>query len=155
MAKNVKLILRENVENLGEQGEVVSVKPGFARNYLLPQGLATQATAANMKVLEQEKQRAEAGAKRDYLEARRRSSQLDEMSLTFTANAGEEGKLFGSITTADIADRLKEEGKLDFEIDRKQLELDEPIKALGVYAVPVRLHTDVKPEIKVWVVKGE
>jgi len=155
MAKNVKLILREAVPSLGEQGEVVAVKPGYARNYLIPRGFASEATAANMKALEEEKKRGEARAKRDYLEARRRASQVEGISLTFHANAGEEGKLFGSITTADIADRLNSEQKLDYAIDRRQIELEEPIKALGVYTVPIRLHGDVKPEIKVWVVKGD
>lgn len=156
MAKNVKLILREDVSKLGDQGEIVTVKPGYARNFLIPQGLASEATDANVRSLEEEKKRAEARTRRDYLEARRRASQLEGVSLTFHANAGEEGKLFGSITTADIADKLKaEKTDLDFEVDRKQLELEEPIKALGVYSVPVKLHADVKPEIKVWVVKAE
>lgn len=155
MAKNVKVILRETIDKVGEQGEVVTVKPGFARNYLVPRGLAAEATDASMRQLEAERKRAEANARRDYLEARRRASQLEGVSLTFQANAGEEGKLFGSITTADIADKLKTDATLDFEVDRKQIELEEPIKALGVYSVPVRLHADVKPEIKVWVVKAE
>src|SRR6185369_11422346 len=98
----------------------------------------------------EEKRRGEAKTKREFLEARRRASQLENVSLTFHANAGEEGKLFGSITSGDIADRLKEQG-LDFEVDKRDIELDESIKALGIYSVPVRLHTDVKPEIKVWV----
>ncbi len=127
---------------------------GYARNYLLPQGLAYPATAANMRQLEEERKRAEARARRDYLEAKRRAAQLENVSLTFHVQAGEESKLFGSITAADIAGRLKEQG-LDFEVDRRWIELEEPIKALGVYNVPVRLHTDVKPEVKVWVIKAE
>lgn len=153
--KNVKVILRQDVPALGSEGDIVGVKPGYARNFLLPKGLAFEATASAMKQIEEEKRRAEARAKRDYLEARRRSSQLEGVSLTFHARAGEEGKLFGSITSADIADRLKELGTLDFEIDRRQVVLEDPIKALGVYAVPVRLHHDVQPEVKVWVIKGE
>lgn len=152
--KTVKVILREDVPKLGEAGEIVAVKPGFARNYLLPQDLAYEATEASVRRLEQERERAEQRARRDYLEARRRASQLEDLALTFHARAGEESKLFGSITTADIADRLKEQD-LDFEVDRKQVVLDEPIKALGVYNVPVRLHTEVQPEIKVWVIKEE
>ena len=154
MSKNVKVILRRDLENLGAMGELVTVKPGFARNYLLPNGLAFEATDANVRQLEEDKKRGEQKAKRDFLESRRRSSQLEGVSLTFHANAGEEGKLFGSITSADIADRLNEQG-LDFQIDKRMIELDEPIKALGVFSVPVRLHTDVKPEVKVWVIKGE
>ena len=152
--KNIKVILRQDVSELGNSGDVVSVKPGYARNFLLPHGLAFEATTANIKQLEEEKRRGEAKAKRDFLEARRRASQLENVSLTFHANAGEEGKLFGSITSADIADRLKEQN-LDFEVEKRDIELDEPIKSLGVYSVSVRLHTDVKPEIKIWVIKQD
>ncbi|CAN5742088.1 50S ribosomal protein L9 [soil metagenome] len=152
--KTVKVILRQNIETLGEAGEVVSVKPGFARNYLLPRGFAYEATAANLREIETEKSRGEARARRDYLEARRRASQLEAVSLTFHAKAGEESKLFGSITSADIAERLNEQG-LDFEVDRRAIELDEPIKALGVFSVPVKIHTDVRPEVKVWVIKAD
>ncbi len=153
--KNVKVILRQNVPALGNEGDIVGVKPGYARNYLLPKGLAFEATASAMKQIEEDHRRAEARAKKDYLEARRRSSQLEGVSLTFHARAGEEGKLFGSITAADIADRLNEQEGIDFEIDRHKIVLEEPIKALGVFAVPVRLHHDVQPEVKVWVIKGE
>jgi large subunit ribosomal protein L9 len=152
--KSVKVILREDVPKLGEAGEIVTVKPGYARNYLLPRELAYEATEASVRRLEQERERAEQRARRDYLEARRRASRLEELSLTFQARAGEESKLFGSITPADIADRLKEQG-LDFEVDRRQIDLEEPIKTLGVYSVPVRLHAEVRPEIKVWVIKEE
>jgi large subunit ribosomal protein L9 len=152
--KNVKVILRQDLENLGDTGDMVTVKPGYARNYLFPRGLAFEATAANIRQLEEDRRREEQRAKRDYLEARRRSAQLEGVSLTFHANAGEEGKLFGSITSGDISDRLAEQG-LDYEIDRRWIMLDEPIKSLGVYSVPVRLHSDVRPEIKVWVIKGE
>ncbi len=152
--KTVKLILREDVEKVGEAGDIVSVKPGFARNYLLPQALAYEATEASVRQLEQERERADQRARRDYLEARRRASQLEEVQLTFHARAGEESKLFGSIGTADIADRLNEQS-LDFEVDRRDVELDEPIKALGVYNVPVKLHAEVRPEVKVWVIKEE
>lgn len=152
--KHVKVILREDLATLGEAGEIVSVRPGYARNYLLPRGLAYEATAANIRQLEDERRRAEQRAKRDYLEARRRASRLEGASLTFHANAGEESKLFGSITSADIADRLNEQG-LDFELDRRQVELEEPIKTLGVYTVSIKLHTDVRPEVKIWVIKAD
>jgi large subunit ribosomal protein L9 len=152
--KTVKVILREDVEKLGEAGEIVSVKPGYARNFLLPQALAYEATESSVRRLEQERERSEQRARRDYLEARRQASRLEELSLTFHARAGEESKLFGSITSADIADRLKEQA-LDFEIDRRQIDLDEPLKSLGVFNVPIRLHPEVRPEIKVWVIKEE
>jgi large subunit ribosomal protein L9 len=152
--KNTKVILRESIPSLGEAGAVVAVRPGYARNYLLPRGFAYEATAANLRQLEEEKKLAEARAKRDYLEARRRASQLEGISLTFHARAGEESKLFGSIGSADIADRLNEQG-LDFEVDRRSIDLPDPIKALGVYTVEVRLHAEVRPEIKVWVIKSD
>lgn len=152
--KNMKVILRQDLETLGAAGEIVTVRPGDARNYLLPRAMAYAATAANIRQLEEEKRRAEGRSKREFLEARRRASQLEGVSLTFHAKSGEESKLFGSITSADIADRLAEQG-LDFEVDRRQVELAEPIKALGVYAVTIRLHTDVRPEIKVWVIKAD
>ncbi len=153
--KPTNVILRQTVPHLGEAGDLVTVKPGFARNYLLPRGLAFEATAGNIRRLEEEKKRGEERSKRDYLEARRQASALEAVSLTFNARAGEESKLFGSITTADIAEKLNAEAKLGFEIDRRQIELEEPIKTLGVFSVPVKLHGDVKPEIKVWVIKEE
>lgn len=152
--KSVKVILRQDMDTLGEAGEVVSVRPGYARNYLLPRGFAYEATAKNVRQLEDERKRAEANARRDFLEARRRASLLENVQITFEARAGEESKLFGSITNADIADRLNDYG-LDFAVDRRAIELDEPIKSLGMFSVPVKLHADVRPEIKVWVVKQD
>lgn len=152
--KMVDIILRQAVPNLGDAGQVVSVRAGFARNYLLPRGFAYVATPGSMRRLEEEQQRMEQKARRDFLEAGRRAASLEDVALTFQARAGEEGKLFGSVTVADIADRLNE-GELGFEVDRRQIELDEPLKTLGVFPVPVRLHPEVRPEIKVWVVKEE
>jgi len=152
--RSVKVILRQDIETLGSTGEIVTVKPGYARNFLLPRGFAYEATKANLRQLEDDRTRAETRAKRDYLEARRRASKLEGMSLTFHAKAGEESKLFGSITSSDIADRVREQG-IDFDFDRRWIELEEPIKALGVYSVPVRLHAEVRPEIKVWVIKQD
>ena len=150
----MEVILREHVDNLGRRGDVVKVTPGYARNYLLPRGFAYEATEANIRQLEEEKRRAEQRARREYLEARRRAAALEDISLTFRARAGEESKLFGSITAADIADRLNEQG-LDFQVDRRAVMLDEPIKSLGVYSVAIDLHSEVRPEIKVWVIKEE
>lgn len=152
--KSVKVILRQDMDTLGEAGEVVSVRPGYARNYLLPRGFAYEATEKNVRQLEDERKRAEANARRDFLEARRRASLLENVQITFEARAGEESKLFGSITNADIADRLNDYG-LDFAVDRRAIELDEPIKSLGMFSVPVKLHADVRPEVKVWVVKQD
>lgn len=151
----MKLILKEAVENLGEAGTVVTVKPGYARNYLIPQGLAYEASEANMRRLEEEQKRAEERARRDYLEARRRAAQFASLSLTFKARAGEDGKLFGSVTNADVADRANATGQLDFELDKRIVVMDEPLKALGEFQVPVHLHAEVDAEIRVYVERDE
>jgi large subunit ribosomal protein L9 len=144
----MKVILKQTVESLGESGKVVSVKPGYARNYLLPQGLAYEASESNLRKIEEEQKLASERARRDYLEAKRRASQLDEIVLTFQARASEEGKLFGSITSLDIVERLNA-GKLDFEVDRRQLLLEDHLKELGVHQVPIKLFADVTVEIEV------
>jgi large subunit ribosomal protein L9 len=150
----MKLILKERVDQLGDVGEVVNVKPGFGRNYLIPQGLAYEASEANVRLLEEERKLLDERSRHDYLEARRRASQLTGLSITFHALAGEDGKLFGSVTAADIADRANE-GSLDFELDKRAVVLDEPIKALGVLAVTVRLDAEVDVEIEVRVEREE
>ena len=150
----MKLILKKSVPNLGETGEVVDVKPGYGRNYLVPQGLAYEATEANVRRLEEEQRRAEERSRRDHLEAGRRAAQLTGMSLTFHARAGEDGKLFGSVTAADIADRASQSG-LDFELEKRSLVMDEPLKSIGVFMVPVHLYGDVEAEIEVRVEREE
>ena len=144
------VILREDVEKLGAAGDVVSVKDGYARNYLLPRGLAYPATDGNKRRLEAEQKSRSRRADVEVARAGEVATRLEAVSLSFSMKAGEGDKLFGSVTTHDIAERLKAEG---FEVDKKAIDLPEPIKALGVYKVPVRLHPDVKPEIRVWVVK--
>ena len=148
----MQVILKERLENLGDAGEVVNVKPGYARNYLIPQGLAYEATEANLKRIERERVQGEKRAAAEREGARQRAGAIEGLSITFTARAGEEGKLFGSITAADIAEKLAEQG---VEVDRRQVQLEEPIRSLGVFTVAVRLHADVRPELKVWVVKEE
>jgi large subunit ribosomal protein L9 len=148
----MQVILKQRLENLGHAGEVVSVKPGYARNYLIPQGFAYEATEANLRRIERERAQIEKRGAEEVTEARERAGKIEGTSVTFSARAGEEGKLFGSITSADIAEKLAEQG---IEIDRRQIVLDEPLKALGVFAVPIRLHAEVRPEIKVWVIKEE
>lgn len=147
-----EVILKEDVEKLGSAGEVVDVKPGYARNYLLPQGLALPATDGNLKRLREERQRARRAVEREREEAESLASELDGRSVTFHVRAGEGGQLFGSVTVADIQERLSEDG---LEVDGEKILLDEPIKELGVYSVPVDLYDDVKPELKVWVVAEE
>jgi large subunit ribosomal protein L9 len=144
----MKLILRKTVENLGEPGEI------YGRNYLLPQGLAYEASDANIKRLEEEKVQAEERAKRDYLEAKRRASQLDHMALTFHARASEDGKLFGSVTAGDIADRASAEG-LDYKVEKRHVLLEEPLKTVGSSKVIIRLHPEVEVEIDVAVEREE
>jgi large subunit ribosomal protein L9 len=148
----MQVILRERIETLGDAGEIVDVKPGYGRNYLIPQGLAYEATDANKRRLQAEGARKAAVEAETLGEAQKRAASIEGISLTFHARAGQEGKLFGSITSADIAEKLAEQGVT---IDRRQIELDEPIKALGVTSVPIRLHTSVRPEVKVWVIQED
>ena len=150
----MKLILRRTVDRLGDQGDVVDVKAGYARNYLIPHGLAFLASAANLRRLERERDEADELAKHDYLEARRRASQLEGISMVFHVRAGEDGKLFGAVTNADVADRLNQ-GELDFEVDRRIVMLEEPLKVLGAAKVSVRLHSQVEVEVEVQVERGE
>jgi large subunit ribosomal protein L9 len=147
----MEIILRQAVENLGKPGDVVKVKAGYGRNYLLPHGLAYEATPGNLKRIQQERERLDAAENERRGAAQTQAERLEQVSLTFSARVGEEGKLFGSVTTADIAQQLEAQG---FHIEKRQIDLHEPIKALGVYRVPVRLHADVKPEIRVWVIKS-
>ncbi|MGQ0715353.1 MAG: 50S ribosomal protein L9 [Gemmatimonadaceae bacterium] len=146
----MEIILRQSIENLGKPGDIVKVSPGYARNYLLPRGLAYEATPGNRKRIAMEKARLEAAEQERIKVAQGLAERLEAVQLTFSARVGEEEKLFGSVTTADIAHQLQAQG---FEVEKKQIDLHEPIKSLGVYKIPVRLHAEVKPEIKVWVIK--
>ena len=146
----MEIILRQAVNNLGHPGDIVDVKPGYARNYLLPRGLAFLATTGNKKRIEQDRQRLEEAENERRTKAQELAAKLEEVSLTFSARVGEEGKLFGSVTAADIAQQLEAQG---LHVEKRLIDLHDPIRALGVYRVPVRLHADVKPELKVWVIK--
>ena len=148
----MQVILKQRLENLGHPGDVVNVRNGYARNYLIPKGFAYEATDANIKRIERERAVIQKRLDEELGAARASAAVLEGTSVTFTARAGEEGKLFGSITAPDIAEKLAEQG---IEIDRKQIVLEEPLKALGVFSVPVRLHAEVRPEVKVWVIKEE
>jgi len=147
----MEIILRQAIENLGHPGDVVTVKNGYARNFLLPRGFAYEATPGNLKRIAAERGRLEAAENERRETASELAKRLEEVQLTFSARVGEEGKLFGSVTSADIAEQLAAQG---FTVERRLIDLHEPIKALGVYRVPVRLHADVKPEIRVWVIKA-
>jgi len=147
----MEVILRQAIDNVGHTGDVVNVSNGYARNYLLPRGFAFQATAGNKKRIEQEKERLEAAEGTRRTEAQGLAAKLEQVNLSFAARVGEEGKLFGSVTAADIAQQLEAQG---IHIEKRMIDLHDPIRALGVYRVPVRLHADVKPELKVWVIKA-
>lgn len=146
----MEVILRQAVDSLGHPGDLVKVSPGFARNYLLPRGIAVEATEGNKRRIAQEKARLEAAENSRRETASELAGRLEQVSLTFSARVGDEGKLFGSVTASDIAEQLNGQG---FAIEKRLIDLHEPIKALGVYRVPVRLHADVRPEVKVWVIK--
>jgi large subunit ribosomal protein L9 len=144
----IEVILREDILTLGKAGEMVRVKPGYARNYLLPQGLAYEATEGNRKRIAAETRVRAARNQAERGEAERLAATLGAVSLTLSGKAGEEGKLFGSITTQDIADALAREGHT---IDKRRIELEHPIKTTGQHTVAVRVHPEVKAELRVTV----
>ena len=145
----MKIILREDVENLGKAGEVVKVKDGYGRNYLIPRQLAVLANVRNMKALDHDRRTIETRAKKTRKTAEATAATLSAVALTLPAKAGEEGKLFGAITSRDIAEAL---GKAGVTVDRKAIQLADPIKQMGDYKVKIRVATDVLPEISVSVV---
>lgn len=146
----MKIILRSNIEQLGNIGEVVNVAPGYARNYLIPQDKAYLATKGNLKRIEFDKKKANHLAEQETAAARKLAEKMKDISLTFTVKVSEEEQLYGSVSTTDIAAEM---AKLGHDIERKRVLLDEPLKQLGVYTVGIRLHPEVETEIKVWVVK--
>ena len=145
---HTQVLLREDIDNLGARGEIVRVKAGYARNYLLPRNLAVEATANNVRQIEGEKA---ALAKREAKErstAELQASHLQKLTLKFERKVGEAGVLYGSVTSMDIAQTMKEQG---YEVDRRKIVLREPIKRFGNYTVPVRLHRDVTVELPIHV----
>ena len=146
----MEIILRKDYEGLGNMGDVVNVKPGFARNYLYPLGIALPATAANLRRVEDEKKKAAFRLDREKDRAENLKKKLENVSCTIKVAAGEEDKLFGSVTNQNIADALAEQ---DITLDKRKIQLEEPIKALGIYSVPIKLHSEVTATVKVWVVK--
>jgi large subunit ribosomal protein L9 len=147
----MKVILKENVENLGHIGDIVKVAPGYARNYLLPKGFAIEATTKNAKALEHAKRQMEYKKNKVFEQARIFADKIESSPLTLEHQAGEGDKLFGSVTNIEIAEMLKGKG---LEVDRKKILLAEPIKHLGDYEIPVKLHPDVTASLKVSVVKA-
>ena len=148
----MKVILSEDVETLGKVGDVINVKPGYARNYLLPRSVALLATSKNLKEVEHRKRVIQDKLNKLTAESQELAGRLEALSITIPQKVGEEDKLFGSVTNQAIQQALKEEG---FEIDRKKIVLDEPIRQLGTFAVPVKLSQGVTASLRVTVVKEE
>ena len=146
----MRVVLREDIEKLGRRGEVVKVAPGFARNFLLPKGKALEATGGNLKRIDREKRRYHLRVAKEKDEMTAVARRIEGLSLTLVRKVGEHDILYGSVTSSDIAEALEKEGVA---IDRRRIQLADPIKSLGIYAVPVKLHPEVRAEIKVWVVK--
>ncbi len=146
----MKIILLDDVKNLGKTGEEVQVKDGYARNYLIPRKMALAASAQNLRVFANEQKAREKKKTREKQEAVALGEKIAALSLTISRVAGEEDKLFGSVTNADVAEALEKEGH---KIDKRRILLAEPIKALGIVEVPVQLHPEVTVPVKVWVVK--
>ena len=146
----MEIILREDVQHVGKAGEVVKVKDGYARNYLLPKGLAYPATEANKKKITWEAQRLAKQREAERASAETEAGRLAEITLTFAVKVGEEDRLYGSVTASDIQRRLEEQG---IHVDKRKIDLPEPLRSLGDFRVGVRIHPDVRPEITVHVVK--
>ena len=148
----MEVILREHVDNLGRRGDVVKVAPGYARNYLLPRKLALPVNEGNKRVIERERKLAETRELEERQQAEAVANRLSQIELTLSRRVGDTEQLYGSVTTADIAEALLEKG---LEIDRKRIHLDEPLKSLGEFTVPVKLHRDVTAQLKVHVAKQD
>ncbi len=146
----MKVILRQNYESLGEVGDVVTVKDGFARNFLIPRKIVYAAVKGNILALEEEKKNIFKKKEQEMHAAEKLAVELEKISVTIPVQVGEEDKIFGSVTTQMIADVLKEKGH---EIDKRKIEIDEAIKSLGIYSVSIKLHPNVSAKVKVWVVR--
>ncbi|MBW2614669.1 MAG: 50S ribosomal protein L9 [Deltaproteobacteria bacterium] len=148
----MEIILRQDVDDLGLEGDVVNVAKGYARNYLIPKGIGLEASLQNMKVLEMQRKKIEVNRLRAKEEAVKFKDKIEGMEVTFSQKAGEEGKLYGSVTTMDIASNLEKQGVV---IDRKKIVLEEPIKTLGEFEATIKIYPEVKGSLKVVVVPTE
>lgn len=146
----MKVILRKEHEKLGAVGAVVDVKDGYARNYLIPNGIAYPASSGSMRALEEEKKQMSRRHSKELKGSEKLAAELDKLSITLQMKVGEDEKLFGAVTSQMVADALKEKG---FDLDKRIIELEEPIKALGIYTVSVKLPQNVTGKVKVWVVR--
>ncbi|HKZ56708.1 MAG TPA: 50S ribosomal protein L9 [Thermodesulfovibrionales bacterium] len=146
----MKVILKEDVKYVGKMGQIVDVADGYARNYLIPKGLVAEASTKNIKFLEHEKRTIQEKSKKIRNSAQDLAHRISSLTISIKAKAGEEGKLFGSITTMDVAEALQKEG---VEIDKKKISLEEPIKRLGSYTVNIKLHPDVSAPLNIQIVE--
>ena len=146
----MKIILREDFKSLGNAGKVVEVKKGYARNFLIPKGIAYEATPAFLKIFEEEKRQQQFKQRKEVKSAQEMVKKLEGVSVTIPVSVGEGDKMYGSVTSQNIAEHLE---KQNIEIYKRKIELEEPIKELGIYQVPIKLHREVTASIKVWVVK--
>lgn len=146
----MKVILRKNFDQLGKVGDIIKVKDGYARNYLIPRQIAYQATKGNILALEEEKKEIVKREAKDLETAQKFAADLEKVSVTIPVKVGEEDKIFGTVTNQMIADSLKEKG---YDIDKRKIEITEPIKSLGIYSVSVKLHPTVTATVKTWVVR--
>ncbi len=149
----MKVILKQDVKNLGNKDEVKEVKEGYARNYLIPKGMAEKATKNKLKEVEKKREMQQKQEQKEIEEAEKLKEKLAEEKLVLKAKTGEEGKLFGSITNKDIAEKLSEEKGI--EIDKRKIELDDPIKDLGSYEIELKLHSEVTAKLNVQVTESE
>ncbi|MEW5866603.1 MAG: 50S ribosomal protein L9 [Bacillota bacterium] len=141
----MRVILKKSVKDLGHEGDTIKVADGYARNYLIPKGLAVEASDSNLKALKAAKQAIERKADRELVQARRIAQELASSGITIRRRSGEGGRLFGSVTSKDVADAIKE--VLGVEVDRKKIDLPDPIKAIGSYTVPIKLHPEITARI--------
>jgi large subunit ribosomal protein L9 len=146
----MKIILRQNFDPLGKIGDVVEVKNGYARNYLLPRKIAYSAVGSNLRAFEEEKKIIAKKAQQEVTAAEALAAEIEKVSVTIPVQVGEEDKIFGSVTTQMIADALKEK---KYDIDKRKIEIEESIKTLGIYSVNIKLYSDINTKIKVWVVR--
>lgn len=146
----MKVILRKNFEQLGKIGDVVDVKDGYARNFLIPRHIAYPAYKGNIRALEEEKKQMAKKQAKELEDAQKLCAELEKVSVTIPVKVGEEDKIFGTVTTQMIADSLKEKG---YDIDKRKIEIAEQIKSLGIYSVNIKLNSDITATVKTWVVR--
>ncbi len=146
----MRVILRKDVEGKGSSSDILNVKDGYARNYLIPKGLAHRATPSNLKVFEEEKKQKSFHENKERKKSEMLAEKLEKESFTAVVSVGDDDRLFGSVTSQTLSELLKEKG---FDMDHRKILMDEPIKALGIYTIGIKLHADVMAKVKIWVVK--